>query len=160
MAESATALLKRDAALLSQQSNWRPRWQDIADYVSPDRQRIITIQDGPTESTMLYDSSAIHASKNLASMIHGTMTPATQPWISFVMRDDELNDQEDVREWLEDVAARIHKALRQSNHNTSQHEKYLDLVIFGTGCQLIEEKDPPPNGGFGGFRFTTIPIGT
>ena len=160
MAESATALLKRDAALKSAQTTWLTRWQDIADYVAPERQRIITETTGPTESTVLYDSSAIHATKLLASSIHGTMTPSTQPWISFVMRDEELNDQAEVREWLEDCARRIHKALRQSNFSTSAHEKYMDLVIFGTACMLIEEKDPPKDGGFGGFRFTTVPIGT
>ena len=160
MAESAVALLKRDEQLRSQQTVWMSRWQDIADFVAPEKSRILTTTSGPIESTDLYDSTAIHARTLLASSIHGTMTPATQPWISFVMRDEELNDQQDVREWLEDVATRIHKALRQSNFTTSAHEKYLDLVIFGTACMLIEEKEAPKDGSFGGFRFTTVPIGS
>src|SRR6185295_512924 len=154
------ALLKRDAALKSAQTNWLTRWQDIADFGAPERQRIIMEATGPTESTVLYDSTAIHASDTLASNIHGTMTPSTQPWISFVMRDDELNAQADVREWLEDDAMCIHKALRQSNFTTSAHEAYRELTKFATACLLTEEKDPPKDGGFGGFRFTAVPIGT
>jgi hypothetical protein len=160
MAETAVQLLKRDEQLKSQQDRWLSSWQDIATFTAPERQRILVKTEGPITAQDLFDSSAIHASKLLAASIHGTMTPSTQPWISFVMRDDELNDTEDVREWLEDCAKRIHKALRQSNFNTAAHEKYLDLVVFGTACMLIEEKAAPKDGGFGGFRFTTVPIGT
>ena len=159
MAESATRLLKRDEQLRQQQGPWLTRWQDIADFVAPEKSRILTTTPGPIDSIDLYDSTAIHARTLLASSIHGTMTPATQPWISFVMRDEALNDQQDVREWLEDVAKRIHKALRQSNFTTAAHEKYLDLVTFGTACMLIEEREAPRDGGFAGFRFTVVPIG-
>lgn len=157
---NAQDLLKRDGQLRSQQSNWLSRWQDIADFVAPDRSRILNQVEGPIESDVLYDSTAIHASDMLASSIHGTMTPATQPWISFVMRDEELNDAQDVREWLEDDAKRIHKALRQSNFTTTAHEFYRDLVKFGTACLFAEEKEAPADGGFAGFRFTAVPIGT
>jgi len=160
LAESAVALLKRDAQLCSQQSVWMTRWQDIADFVAPEKSRILTTQSGPIDSTDLYDGTAIHGRKLLSSMIHGTMTPSTQPWVSFVMRDEALNDQQDIREWLEDVARRIHKALRQSNFTTGVHEMYEDLTGFATGCILTEEKDSPKDGSFGGFRFTAIPIGT
>ena len=79
MAESAARLLKRDDTLRAQQATWLTRWQDIADYTAPERSRILTLQDGAIEAQQLYDSTAIHASTLLASSIHGTMTPATQP---------------------------------------------------------------------------------
>ena len=100
MAESATRLLKRDEQLRQQQGSWLTRWQDIADFVAPEKSRILTTTPGPIDSIDLYDSTAIHARTLLASSIHGTMTPATQPWISFVMRDEALNDQQDVRAWM------------------------------------------------------------
>lgn len=159
---TALALLRRDTQLRDQAATWLTRWQDIADFCAPDRARILTMPgvSGPPESDTLYDSTAIHASDMLASNIHGTMTPATQPWISFIMRDEEQNAQQDVREWLEDVAKRIHKALRQSNFTTAAHEFYRDLVKFGTAGLFVEEKEAPANGTFGGFRFTALPIGT
>lgn len=158
---NAADLLKRDGQLRSHQGPWLSGWRDIAEHVAPEKVRALQeFQQGPLEAETLYDSTAIHASKNLASMIHGTMTPSTQPWISFMMRDDTLNETQGVKTWLEDVATRIHKALRQSNFNTAIHEFDLDLVRFGTACMIIEEKDPPADGSFGGFRFDTRPIGT
>ena len=61
MAESATALLKRDEQLRQQQGPWLTRWQDIADFVAPEKSRILTTTPGPIDSTDLYDSTAIHA---------------------------------------------------------------------------------------------------
>ena len=45
------------------------------------------------------------------------------------------------KDWLEDCATRMHKALRQSNFTTAAHEMYDELVGFGTASILVEEKD-------------------
>ena len=90
----------------------------------------------------------------MAASIHGTLTPSTQPWLSFRIRQEELNDLAEVKDWTEDSARRIHSALRQSNWTTSVHEMYLDLVgPAGMGCLFAEEKPPAADGSFGGFRF-------
>ena len=160
MAESATAILKRWGQLKAQASRYFDVCQDIAEQVVPHKSDIIVAREPNADKTeRLYDSTAVHACKTLSSLIHGSMTPSTQPWISFVMRDDELNELHDVREWLEDVAKRIHKALRQSNFNTAVHEMYWDLCAFGTGCMLIEEKEPNATGRFAGFRFVPVAVG-
>jgi hypothetical protein len=160
LAETASALLKRHASLKQQASNYWTVCQDIAEQVVPHKSAItIEREPGSERTEKVFDSTAIHACLNLASMIHGTMTPATQPWISFALRDEELDAKQEVREWLEDCSKRIHKALRQSNFSSSVHELDWDLCAFGTGCMLIEEKEPDKTGAFAGFRFTTVSVG-
>ena len=160
MAESATSLLKRHAALKAQAGPYWQVCQEIAERVVPHKSDItVTREPGADKTDVLYDSTAIDACRTLAAMIHGTMTPSTQPWISFVMREDTLNEDQSVREWLEDVSVRLHKALRQANFNSAVHELYWDLCAFGTGCMLIEEKEADPTGRFTGFRFTTVAVG-
>jgi head-to-tail connecting protein len=161
MAETAAAVLRRHGQLKAQQASWLNGCQEIAMYVVPHKSNItLQREPGAQKTEVLFDSTAIHAANLLASAIHGTMTPSTQPWISLKMRDEALNAQTDVKTWLEDDSTRIHKALRQSNFSTSVHEMYLDLVAFGMGCMLIEEADAPQDGGFGGFRFTVPAVGT
>src|SRR3989304_5278941 len=115
--------------------------------------RLLKRAEGEKQTAKLYDATAPHSAILLAASIHASMTPATQPWLSLKMRQAELNDLKPVQDWLEDCARRIHAALRQSEFNQSVHEMYLDLVAFGTGALLVEEKDVPRSGGFVAFRF-------
>ena len=159
--DTAIRLLKRWDELWGQQATARTVWQDIADYVIPYKSNILVQRaEGEKQTAKLYDATAPHSAILLAASIHASMTPATQPWLSLKMRQAELNDLKPVQDWLEDCARRIHAALRQSEFNQSVHEMYLDLVAFGTGALLVEEKDVPRSGGFGGFRFLVPACGT
>ena len=152
---SVTALLKRASELEAERNQYADLWQEIAERVVPHKSNITKLlAPGERQTRELFDSTAPDAASTLAASIHGTLTPSTQPWLSFRIRQEELNELADVKDWLEDCAQRIHAALRQSNWTTSVHEMYLDLVgPAGMGCLFVEEKAPPASGGFGGFRF-------
>lgn len=160
MADSAAALLKRYEALQSRDSQARTQLQEIAEFVRPHRSNITRENvEGQKQTERLYDATAGWASGMLAASLHGTLTPSTQPWLSYELRDDALMAIKSVQDWLEDCAKRTYKALRQSNFNTSVHEMYLDLTDFGQGAIFVEEKDPTASGAFGGLRFLCVPIG-
>ncbi len=162
MAASITAVLKRRTELQSEFLQYADLMQEIAERVIPHKSNITKIlSPGERQTRELFDSTAIDASQTLAHSIHGTLTPSTQPWLSIAVRQDELNEIGEVKDWLEDTARRIHAALRQSNWTTAVHEMYLDLVgPSAMGCLFVEEKPPPTSGGFGGFRFATQPAGS
>ncbi len=151
------ALLKRWADLKAERSPYLDLQQEIAEFVIPHKATITQlVAPGERQTRRIFDSTAIDAAQTLASSIHGTLTPSTQPWTSFRIRQDELNELAEVKDWLEDSARRIHAALRNSNWTTAVHEMYLDLVgPAAMGCLFVEEKPPPASGGFGGFRFQT-----
>ena len=157
MAANVAAILKRRSELRAERDQYASLWQEIAEHVIPHKSNIIRLlSPGEKQTRELFDSTAIHGSETLAASIHGTLTPGTQPWLSLKVRQEELNDNGEVKDWLEDCARRIHAALRQSNWTTSVHEMYLDLVgPAGMGCLFVEEKAPPAAGTFGGFRFST-----
>jgi hypothetical protein len=160
MAVNANAHVRRYKDLLSERSTWDTSLQDIADYVVPHRSNITTTrQDGAKQTDKLFDSTAIHSKNLLASSLYTTLTPATQPWLSLVMRQEELNGQKATTDWLEDCARRMHRALRQSNFTTAVHEMYGDLTALGTGNLFAEEKGMSASGRFAGLRFRTIPWG-
>src|SRR3990167_7587639 len=136
--------------------------QEIAERVIPHKSNISKLlSPGERQTREIFDSTAIDAANTLAASIHGTLTPSTQPWLSIRIRQEELNDLAEVKDWLEDCSRRIHAALRQSNWTTAVHEMYLDLVgPAAMGCLFVEEKPPLVTGGVGGFRFATQPAGS
>lgn len=162
MAFSVVALLKRHQELKSEFLQYADLMQEIAERVIPHRSNISKLlSPGERQTRELFDSTAIDSAQTLAASIHGTMTPSTQPWLSLAIRQEELNEIGEVKDWLEDCARRIHAALRQSNWTTSVHEMYLDLVgPAAMGCLFVEEKPIPATGGFGGFRFMAQGPGT
>ncbi|MDP3702910.1 MAG: portal protein [Candidatus Omnitrophota bacterium] len=155
MATSVVQLLKRWQELKAEYLQYADLQQEIAERVIPHRSNITRLlSPGERQTRELFDSTAIDSAQTLAASIHGTMTPSTQPWMSFALRQEELNDLPEVKDWSEDNARRIHAALRQSNWTTAVHEMYLDLVgPAAMGCLFVEEKAPTRQGGFGGFRF-------
>ena len=154
---SVTALLKRWAELKAERDQYADLWQEIAERVIPHKSNITKLlSPGERQTRELFDSTAIDGAQTLAASMHGTLTPSTQPWLSLRLRQEELTEQAEVKDWLEDCSRRIHAALRQSNWTTAVHEMYLDIVgPAGMGCLFVEEKAPPATGGFGGFRFAT-----
>ena len=155
MAVAVADLLRRWQDLKAQRSTYETVWQDIAEYTVPHRANIQRQQQpGEKKTDKIFDSTAVRALPMLAAHLHATLTPSTQPWLSFALRDERLSADQTVREWLEDCARRMHRAFRQSNFNVAVHEMYLDLVgPSATGCLYVEEKAPPASGIFGGFRF-------
>lgn len=161
LAETAIRLIKRYEQLYSGQSLARTAWQDIADFVIPYKSNILTIRgEGARQTDKLFDATAPHALMLLGASLNASMTPATQPWLSLKMRQEELNAIKEVQDWLEDCARRMHRAFRQSTFNQNVHELYLDLAAFGLGALFVDERPPLANGLFGGFRFLVPAVGT
>ena len=156
---NAAAILKRNAKLRSQRATYESAWQEIAEYIAPHRANIQrAFSPGEKKTDKIFDSTAVRAHPMLSAHLHQTLTPSTQPWLSFSLRDEALNEEPEVETWLEDDARRMHLAFKQSDFNVAVHEMYLDITgPSATGCLLVEEREVPASGGFGGFRFRAIP---
>lgn len=145
--------------LVQRRAPYEGMWQAIAALMRPTRvdirQRRIP---GAAQTQMIFDGTAVKAAHDLASALSGSMTPVEYPWFSLRMRSQELNEDFNVRLWLEECTRRIHLAFQQSNFAGEMHELYLDLIIFGTGCLWIEER-PLRTPYFNGFLFRTISPG-
>lgn len=156
---NAAQILKRNQRMRAARSTYEASWQESAEYIAPHRANIQrAFSPGEKKTDKIFDSTAVRAHPMLSAHLHQTLTPSTQPWLSFSLRDEELNEDPDVKKWLEDCARRMHLALKQSEFNVAVHEMYLDLTgPSATGCLLVEERDPIASGGFGGFRFRALP---
>ena len=133
--------LKNDLArLVEKRSNWEIHWQEVADYMLP-RKADITLErpKGDKRHTVIYDGTAIHSLELLASSLHGMLTSSVNRWFALRFKETAINEDDEAREWLEDVLDKMYIAISRSNFQQEVFETYFDLIAFGTSCLQIEE---------------------
>lgn len=140
---SPKEVIKRLERLKSNRKTAESHWQEIAEYMNPNRSTIT--RSVPTEGekrfSQLLDNTGMHSNELLGGALHGMMTSPNGPWFEMTTGDLQLDMQDDVREWLENETLEMHNTLNNSNFHTEKHEMDLDQTSFGTGCMSMEE-DP------------------
>jgi len=92
----------------------------------------------------IYDSTAPEAADALAASIQGSLITPSAKWFDLRFQKEEINKDQEAREWLEECADQIFMELQSSNFNLEAAESILDLVSYGT-MGLIEEEDEDDN---------------
>ena len=148
----AVMITKRLDSLSHQREVWESHWQDVADYVAPRKADITKVRTAGNKRTeRLFDSTAPSAAGLLAASLHGMLTNPATPWFSLKFKDnEELNQLDEAREWLDRTTQVMYGAFARSNFAEAIHELYHDLVVFGTGVLFVEQD---PNVG-GGVRYS------
>jgi hypothetical protein len=133
---------KKLNALKSDRGTWEEHWQDVADYVFTRKNTITTTKyPGERRAFRLLDNTGMQANEVLAGALHGMLTNPDMMWFELSTGVLELDNQDNVRTWLQNCARAMHFVLNNSNFQTEVHELYLDLCAFGTGCMFIQEND-------------------
>jgi hypothetical protein len=139
-ADAAKLLKERYDALVGLRAPWVTLWEEIAKYVSPRRAPGLngSITLPTTEGdARLFDTTAGHSAMVLANGCLAWMSPQETAWFAY-SADESLNDDEQVKRWLNKCTFTTREALARSNFYTAIHEFYLDRSTFGTGCIYIE----------------------
>ena len=128
--------------LHSERATWENHWQELADYILPNRNDInVVITPGSKRNTIILDNSAIQANELLAGAMHGLLTNPSTTWFDLTTGDKELDRLDAVRLWLQKQTRKIHNVMNNSNFQTEVHQYYLDLTCLGTSSMSIEEDD-------------------
>jgi len=138
--KKAADLKNNLSRLMEKRSNWETHWQEVADYMLP-RKADITLERprGDKRHTLIFDGTAIHALELLASSLHGMLTSSVNRWFGLRYKETLVNQDDQAREWLEDVTDKMYLAISRSNFQQEVFETYFDLIAFGTSCLQIEE---------------------
>jgi len=140
-------------AMRSERALWEDHWQELANYILPNKDEV-TISDTPgvKKTNLLFDNTAIISNKLLSGALHGLLTNPHIQFFDLLTRDPKLNEQDNVRAWLQEATNKIHQVLNNSNFQTEIHEVYQDLGCFGTACMFVSEDVQDI------VRFKSIPI--
>lgn len=139
----ADKVIERFGKVKAERSTWESHWQECADYGLPRKNDIVSkdFWPGQKKGVTILDSTMMDSAELLAGALHGLLTNPNGEWFELTTGEDELDNDELVRTWLQDCVTRIHRVLNNSNFQTEVHELYLDEVIIGTAAMTIEEDD-------------------
>lgn len=140
----AEKLCRRFDTLKADRGQWEEHWQDVAEYVFPRRAEFnVRRTGGDKRQQKIVDGTGTHSLELLAAGLHGLATNPAARWFSLRLRDEEMNRDDDNREYLavvEDIMFGEMNAPRASLA-THLHELYLDIAAFGTAIMFIGESD-------------------
>ncbi len=167
-ADSAEYWVKRfDRLEAHRRSFWDDNLQNVADYILPRKSNIVLKREkGADMNTYVFDSTAIFANELLASRMQSDLVPSSAQWFyleaDFPANDkeiygEELEDNVDVKRFLDECAEKMDGRLDASNFNTVIHEFFLDLGCFNTACMSMQGVKGA-DGKFERFVFESIPI--
>jgi len=136
------SLLSRYEKLEGQRQNWETHWQEVADYMQP-RKADVTKQRARGDKRMeqVFDSSPIQAVELLSASLHGMMTNPSTPWFTLRFKDEDIDNEDEAKIWLESATEVMYTAFNRSNFQQEIFELYHDLITFGTAAMFIEEDD-------------------
>ena len=141
--KALSAELKNNMSrLMDRRSNWETHWQEVADLVIPRKSDIVDEKvRGDKRHIDVFDATAIHSLELLASSLHGMLTSSANRWFSLRFKETILNENDEAKEWLEDVTDKMYIAFQRSNFQQEVFETYHDLCAFGTAAMFIEEDE-------------------
>lgn len=155
--DPAAAILARHAAARARRAPWEALWQDCYDYVLP-QNALFTRSGGPADrrGERLFDGTAADAADQLAASLLAQLTPPWSRWAGLVPGPDlDDADRDAVAALLDRASADLQAQLDRSNFAVEAHQAFLDVVVGGTACLLVEEAPP---GAASALRFTAVPL--
>ena len=99
----------------------------------------------------IWDATAVFGCQSLAASLQGNLTSPSQKWFDLRFRTNQLNDKDELVEWLDEVSDRLYNALNEANFDIEIAEAYMDLVAYGTSVLTEEVED-------GKLVFAAIPV--
>lgn len=132
-------ILERQKRFESGRVNWDSLYQECADYGMPQNNQITRTKAKGQKSIDLFDTTAEESNIQLAAGLYSYMFPTEGRAFVLEIDNDELGEEDEVKQWLETVTKIIHKYLVSSNFRQAFFEFLKSLGCYGTAC-LYEEK--------------------
>ena len=142
--EQVIHLVKRKGKLKAQRGTWETHWQDLSNFVLPNEADFnLKRSKGDKRTTLVYDSTGIHANEMLAAGLHGMLTNPASNWFSLRVKNDSqgTGSGSEAKQWLEDTTNAVMAEISAPDVAFSSHihEYYLSLCSIGTACMFVGE---------------------
>lgn len=136
----AQQVMTRMQQLVQAKTPWNGIYQDIADYVLINREDMKqTKSDGKEQGRVVYDDTPLASLQLFVDGIYGYMVSPSIQWFRLAMGDPVVDENPEVKAWLQDTEARLYSAFRESNFYDVVRGFIEDGVGIGTGVMYAEE---------------------
>lgn len=148
MTDLVRDLLARAERLRGDRGAFDSHWQEIRDVIYPAAASFTHSGGmgreiaGRKAHHQVLDSTAEQAGELLAAALHAGLTHPATSWFHLRALDDSAIEDDAAARWLEEASRRILDVFNSpgTNFAPQQHEKYLDLVAFGSACMYVEDR--------------------
>ena len=136
------SLKRRFDKLKTNRQNWETHWQEVADYMLPRKADVTkTRSKGDKRTELIFDSSPLQSVDLHAASLHGMLTNPSTPWFTLRYKDQEIENDDEAKLWLESATDAMYVAFNRSNFQQEIFELYHDLITFGTACMFVQDDD-------------------
>jgi hypothetical protein len=136
----AKDIMQRFQQLEQAKAPWDTLYQDVADFVLINREDMKqTEQDGKEQSSRVYDGTPLAALQLFVDGVYGYMVSPAIQWFRLALADPDINEDPEVRTWLQDTEQRLYTAFSRSNFYDIVRGLIEDGSSIGTGVLYAEE---------------------
>jgi hypothetical protein len=143
MEEKIVKLLKNAETLEASKSNFLSLFQEISEIFRPVKSDITSKKTAGDKSVFdyIFDSYPILAVETFASILSGVLTNKSSRWFEIKAVDDEINENQEIGEWLSKTTDVMWSKMynSQSRFEQSILEAFKDIAGFGTTATMTEE---------------------
>lgn len=124
-----------------ERSSYIEHWRELGVHIFPRRIRfeITDANIGNRRNGRIIDSTPTMAARTLRSGMMGGITSPARPWFRLLTPNTALNDDQDVKLWLDTVTSLMSSVFLKSNVYNVLPILYGDVGSFGTHASMIEE---------------------
>lgn len=129
--------------LWTERSSYDSHARELAANISPrmGRFEVSDANRGDKKHQLIYDSTATGGHDVLTSGLASGLTNQTQRWLKLQTSDASLNEEHDVKVWLEEAGDALLDVFNDSNTYSSLSQIYSEVSLFGTACCILEADD-------------------
>jgi Bacteriophage head to tail connecting protein len=163
--ELAGELLREFSVWESKRGIWEKHWEEVALKVLPYYSTSFYIQGnmvpGQKRNQDQFDVTANAALWKFAAAMESMLTPANNKWHRLRHPDMNLMKRRDVQLWFDQVneAMFYYRYSPHSGYQANQHDGYVSLGAFGTGCLFTDEFHDPLRPQMRGLRYRNVHLG-
>lgn len=135
-------ILDRDSEMHQKKSNFDTVWQEISEYVVPNRGDFITKRSQAERiDRRVFDSTAVHANEMLASALHTGLTNPSSKWFDMQPVDTDIQDDDEVKGYVANAVKKMYNVLNSPTTGFYQHnhEFLMEITSYGTSIMFIDE---------------------
>ena len=133
---------KRFNSLKAEGMKWYSTWQELSTWQNPTRGSFFT----PTPNNgskinhrTIIDSYARRCIRDFAAGMLSGLTSPSRPWFKLGLEDQDLQEYEPVKRYLDECTLRLHTIFGKSNIYDCLLIGYEEIATFGTSAMFIQE---------------------
>ena len=135
-------IFKRFDTMRNGRGVWESHWEEIAERCLPRSAEFVGEREqGDKRTEKLYDATAALALERFAAAVESLLTPRGARWHTLRSSNIELNKDDEVRAWFDQVEQAMfsHRYSPKANFAGQIHEGYMSMGAFGTAATFVDE---------------------